>query len=135
MTDMFTDPERFGDLEAWRTEAMALHARGPIHRIEARGYRPFWAVVGNREIKEIERRAADFTNEPLAVLETDEVLEMRASLGVDIRTLIHMDDPDHGKYRKLTSDWFKPASVRRLNGRIHELSEQAVTKLEALGGE
>ena len=135
MTDMFTNPERFGDLEAWRSEAMALHTSGPIHRIEARGDRPFWAVIGNHEIKELERRAADFTNEPLAVLETDEVLEMRASLGVDIRTLIHMDDPDHGKYRRLTSDWFKPASVRRLNDRVHELSLEAVAKLESLDGE
>jgi cytochrome P450 len=60
---------------------------------------------------------------------------MRSALGVDIRTLIHMDEPDHGKYRKLTSDWFKPASVRRLDSRIHELSLEAVAKLESLGGE
>jgi cytochrome P450 len=135
MTDLFTNPNRFGDLDRWRGEAMELHAKGPIHRIEARGYRPFWAVIGNPEIKEIERRSGDFTNEPLAVLETDEVLEMRTALGVDIRTLIHMDDPDHGKYRKLTSDWFKPASVRHLNGRVQQLSIEAVAKLESLDGE
>lgn len=135
MTDLFTNPFRFGDLEGWRAEAIELHANGPIHRIEAHDYRPFWAIIGHHEVKEIERRSGDFTNEPLAVLETDEVLEMRAALGVDIRTLIHMDDPDHGKYRKLTSDWFKPASVRRLNGRVHELSVDAVAKLESLDGE
>ena len=114
---------------------MELHAAGPIHKVEAPGYRPFWAVIGHDEVKEIERRPENFTNEPLAVLETDEVLEMRSALGVDIRTLIHMDEPDHGKYRKLTSDWFKPASVRRLDTRIHELSLEAVAKLESLGGE
>jgi cytochrome P450 len=135
VTDLFTNPDRFGDLDGWRREAMELHATGPIHRIDARGFKPFWAVIGHDEVKEIERRPEVFTNEPLAVLESDEVLEMRAALGVDIRTLIHMDEPDHGKYRKLTSDWFKPASVRRLNDRIHELSEQAVAKLESLGGE
>lgn len=135
MTDLFTNPNRFGDLDSWRREAMELHARGPIHRVETRDYRPFWAVIGHGEVKEIERRPDDFTNEPLAVLETDEVLEMRATLGVDIRTLIHMDEPDHGMYRKLTSDWFKPASVRRLNDRIHELSAEAVAKLESLDGE
>jgi cytochrome P450 len=46
-----------------------------------------------------------------------------------------MDEPDHGKYRKLTNDWFKPTSVRRLTDRLDELSRQAVDKLEALGGE
>lgn len=134
MTDLFTNPNRFGDLDSWRNEAMKLHSSGPIHRIEERGFRPFWAVIGLDEVKEIERRPAEFTNEPLAVLETDEALEIRAALGVDIRTLIHMDEPDHGKYRKLTSDWFKPASVRRLDERIDELSREAVAKLEALGG-
>ncbi len=135
MTDLFTNPDRFGDLDSWRREALELHARGPIHRIEEEGYKPFWAVIGHDEVKEIERRPAEFTNEPLAVLETEEALDIRAAMGVDIRTLIHMDEPDHGKYRKLTSDWFKPASVRRLNDRIDELSDQAVAKLEALGGE
>src|ERR1700722_6159365 len=135
MTDLFTNPNRFGDLDGWRREALELHALGPIHRSEARGFLPFWAVIGHAEVKEIERRPENFTNEPLAVLETDEALEMRAASGVDIRTLIHMDEPDHGKYRKLTSDWFKPASVRRLNDRIHELSEQAIAKLDGLGGE
>jgi cytochrome P450 len=135
MTDLFTNPNRYGDLDAWRREAMELHAAGPIHKVEAPGYRPFWAVIGHDEVKEIERRPENFTNEPLAVLETDEVLEMRSALGVEIRTLIHMDEPDHGKYRKLTSDWFKPASVRRLDTRIHELSLEAVAKLESLGGE
>ena len=46
-----------------------------------------------------------------------------------------MDEPDHSKYRKLTNDWFKPASIRRLTDRLDELSRQAVDKLEALGGE
>ena len=46
-----------------------------------------------------------------------------------------MDEPDHAKYRKLTNDWFKPASIRRLTDRLDELSRQAVDKLEALGGE
>ena len=135
MTDLFTNPNRFGDLDDWRREVMELHAQGPVHRIEQRGFKPFWAVIGHPEVKEIERRPSEFTNEPLAVLETDEVLEMRASLGVDIRTLIHMDEPDHGRYRKLTSDWFKPASVRRLDERIHELSLEAVGKLEMAGGQ
>jgi cytochrome P450 len=135
MTDLFTNPARFGDIDAWRREALDLHALGPIHRIEQRGYRPFWAVIGHDELKEVERHPADFTNEPLPVLETDEALEIRASTGVEIRTLIHMDDPDHATYRKLTSDWFKPASVRRLNDRLDALSEKAVVKLVQLGGE
>ncbi len=135
MTDLFTNPHRYGDLDAWRREAVELHAAGPIHRIEEPGYRPFWAVIGHDAVLDIERRAAEFTNAPLPVLGSDQQLALQAVGGVQIRTLIHMDEPDHGKYRKLTNDWFKPASVRRLWDRLDELSRQAIDKLEALGGE
>ncbi|HEV7526480.1 MAG TPA: cytochrome P450, partial [Acidimicrobiia bacterium] len=120
---------------AWRREAVELHARGPIHRIEQPGYQPFWAVIGHDAVLDIERRPDDFTNGPIPILGSDKQLEMRAAGGAEIRTLIHMDEPDHAKYRKLTNDWFKPASIRRLTERLDELSRQAVDKLEALGGE
>jgi cytochrome P450 len=135
MTDLFTNPHRFGDLDAWRREAVELHGRGPIHRIEEPGFQPFWAVIGHDAVLDVERRPAEFTNAPIPVLGSDEQLAMRDIGGAEIRTLIHMDEPDHGKYRKLTNDWFKPASVRRLTDRLDELSRQAVAKLEALGGE
>jgi cytochrome P450 len=135
VTDLFTNPHRYGDLDDWRRAAVELHTGGPIHRIEEPGYQPFWAVIGHDAVLDVERRPADFTNAPIPVLGSDEQLSIRAAAGAEIRTLIHMDEPDHGKYRKLTNDWFKPASVRRLSDRLDELSRQAVDKLEALGGE
>jgi len=92
-------------------------------------------VIGHDAVLEIERRPAEFTNAPIPVLGSEEQMEIRAMPGAEIRTLIHMDEPDHAKYRRLTSDWFKPASVRRLSDRLDELSLQAVAKLESLGGE
>ena len=135
MTDLFTNPHRYGDLDAWRRDAVELHAGGPIHRVEQPGYQPFWAVIGHDAIMDVERRPADFTNAPMPVLGNDQQLALRASEGAQIRTLIHMDEPDHSKYRSLTVDWFKPASMRRMTERLDELSRQAVDRLEALGGE
>ncbi|MEY2471417.1 MAG: hypothetical protein QOK28_746 [Actinomycetota bacterium] len=135
MTDLFTNPHRYGDLDAWRREAVELHAGGPIHRIDEPGYKPFWAVIGHDAVMEVERRPDEFTNAPVPVLANNEALGRMDGGGGMIRTLIHMDEPDHNKYRKLTTDWFKPASVRSLIPRLDELSRQAVAKLEALGGE
>jgi cytochrome P450 len=135
VTDLFTNPHRYGDLEAWRREAVALHARGPIHRIDQPGYQPFWAVIGHAAVLDVERRPEEFTNAPIPILGSDEQLSIRAREGAGIRTLIHMDEPDHAKYRKLTNDWFKPASIRRLSDRLDELSRRAVARLEELGGE
>jgi cytochrome P450 len=134
MTDLFTNPHRYGDLDAWRRETVELHAAGPVHRVEQPGYQPFWAVIGHDAILDVERRPGDFTNAPTPVLGSDEQLALRATDGAQIRTLIHMDAPDHGKYRALTVDWFKPASIGRMTARLDELSRQAVDRLEALGG-
>ena len=53
----------------------------------------------------------------------------------DLATLVHMDDPDHRKYRALTADWFQPSSLARLEGRVAELARRAVDRMAALGEE
>lgn len=130
--DIFSDNHRWGDLDEWNRSALALHEQGGIHRFEREGMQPFWAVIDHAAVLEIERRSEDFTNGPYPVLDT---LADRERRGVDIKTLIHMDAPQHGKYRKLTNDWFKPASIRRLDGRLQELSDEALQKLRDFGGE
>ena len=129
--DIFSDNHRWGDLDEWNRAALDLHEQGGIHRFERDGMQPFWAVIDHAAVLEIERRSEDFTNGPYPVLDT---LADRERRGVDIKTLIHMDAPQHGKYRKLTNDWFKPASIRRLDDRLEELSDEALQKLRDLGG-
>ena len=130
--DIFTDNHRWGDLEEWNRTALALHDKGGIHRIERQGFQPFWAVIDHAAVHDIERQHELFANGPQPVLAGEQAL---AEQQFEIKTLIHMDEPDHGKYRRLTNDWFKPASVRRLNDRLTELSKQAVAKMEELGGQ
>jgi len=130
-TDIFHDPQRYGDMQSWREEAIALHAEGPIHRIEAKGFPPFWAVIGHDAVMHVERQPALFTNEPVPVLTTTEAIAIGEAQGVQIRTLIHMDRPDHTEYRRLTNDWFKPASIASMSDRLDVLSAEAIAKLEA----
>ncbi len=134
-TDLFHNPHRFGDMSTWREDVLKLHREGPVHRIEPEGFRPFWAVIGHPELLEIERDPKCYTNGPVPVLASDIALKTRAEQGGEIRTLIHMDAPDHIKYRKLTNDWFRPSSIRKMQPRIDDLSQQAVTKFEQAGGE
>ena len=130
--DIFADSHRWGDVHEWNLSALALHERGGIHRVEAGGFTPFWAVVDHQGVLDVERQSELFTNRPHVLLETDEVQAAREQ---EISSVIRMDAPEHTKYRKLASDWFKPSSVRRLNDRLTELSLEAVETLEARGGE
>ncbi len=134
-TDVFHDPTRYGNLDSWRREILDLHAAGPVHRIEVDGIRPFWAVIGHPEVMDIERQSQLFKTEPEAILISEEMIRQRDASGINIRTIVHMDDPDHGKYRRLTSDWFKPANIGRLRARCDELSAEALAKMRAAGGE
>lgn len=129
--DLFTNNHRWGDLDDWNRSALALHSKGPLHRVEAEGFDPFWAVIDHAAVLDIERQPDLFTNGPEPVLANQHAMENR---GLRIKTLIHMDAPEHGDYRRLTNDWFKPASVRRLNDRLTELSRQALATLEAADG-
>ncbi|MYK25617.1 MAG: hypothetical protein F4052_01475, partial [Dehalococcoidia bacterium] len=104
-TDLFSNPKRFGDMTSWREEALALHAKGVFHPIEAEGFGSFRAVIGRDEILEIEAQHELFTNGPEPILTHDAIIEMRAQGGPRAKTLIHMDDPEHRKYRMLTNDW------------------------------
>ncbi len=124
--DIFTDNHRWGDLDEWNRTALALHEQGPIHRIERDGFDPFWAVIGHHEVLEVERQPDLFTNGPIPVLTDRASWEQR---GLDIKSLIHMDAPEHTHYRQLTADWFKPSSIKRLDDRLQELSDNALAEL------
>jgi len=130
-TDVFHNPLRYGDMRSWRQEVVGLHADGPVHLIDAEGFSPFWVVIGHDAVMEVERQPALFTNEPVPVLANDAALELQREQGMQIRTLIHMDRPDHTEYRKLTNDWFKPAAMAPMTERLDELSRHAVETLEA----
>ncbi len=130
-TDVFHNPLRYGDMRSWRQEVVGLHADGPVHLIDVEGFSPFWVVIGHDAVMEVERQPALFTNEPVPVLANDAALELQREQGMQIRTLIHMDRPDHTEYRKLTNDWFKPAAMAPMTERLDELSRNAVETLEA----
>ncbi|TNY38410.1 cytochrome P450 [Thermomonospora catenispora] len=132
------DPTAYTD-EARLHEALALLRReDPVHWVEAPGYRPFWAITKHEDVLEIERDNELFLSAPRPMLMTAELEELQRrqrEQGMELRTLVHMDDPEHKKMRAITADWFKPRSLRRLEGRIRELARRHVDRMAELGGE
>src|SRR5258708_16924515 len=92
----FTDPSASAD-EAGLHGALALLRReAPVHRVEAAGYEPFWAVTRHADIMEIERNNALFLNAPrplLATAEMDAAAKRRQGSRPDLRTLLHLVVP------------------------------------------
>jgi cytochrome P450 len=82
---------------------------------------------------EIERANDVFTNSPRPVLVTKEGDEQQAAVG--IKTLIHMDDPQHRDFRAIGTNFFRPKAMRALKDRADELAAQFVDKMMAEGPE
>lgn len=130
-------PSAYAD-DARFHEALALLRRAsPVHRVERDGYNPFWAITKHADILEVERRNDLFINAPRPVLGTavfDRMNKERNDTGTAMRTLIHMDDPDHRVIRAIGADWFRPKAMRALEPRVRELARRYVDRLADLGG-
>ena len=100
------------------------------------GWRSFWAVTRHAEVAEIERQNALFPNSETSVQLPDAALAQQKASGVQIKTLVHMDDPEHAKYRKLTNEWFKPSNLRTpFEVRVGELAKRYVDRMAEFGSE
>ena len=130
---LLADPLTYTDEQ--RLHAALTHLRGsaPVSWVDVPNYAPFWVITKHADVMDIERDSVVFTNWPRPVLATKQGDELQAAAGV--RTLIHMDDPQHRVVRAIGSDWFRPKAMRALKVRVDELAKIYVDKMMATGPE
>jgi cytochrome P450 len=130
---VLADPQAYADEPALHAALTHLRANAPVSWVEVQDYRPFWAITKHADVLDIERDNLLFTNWPRPVLTTTEGDELQAAAGV--RTLIHLDDPQHRMVRAIGADWFRPKAMRALKLRVDELAKTYVDKMLAVGPE
>jgi cytochrome P450 len=130
---VLADPLAYADEPKLHAALAHLRANAPVSRVEVPNYRPFWAITKHADIMDIERDNVLFTNWPRPVLTTAEGDELQAAAGV--RTLIHLDDPQHRLVRAIGADWFRPKAMRALKVRVDELAKNYVDKMMTVGPE
>ena len=132
------DPVAYTDEDRLHQALALLRRQAPVHRVEADGYRPFLAVTRHADVMEIERNNGLFINAPRPLL-TTAAMEARqrqsAAQGIALRTLIHMDDPQHRVVRAIGADWFRPKAMRALKVRVDELARGYVDAMAGAGSE
>jgi cytochrome P450 len=133
---IFVDPKAYADEKRWHSAAARLRKEDPVHLVEVPGFDPFWAVMKHEHVAEVERQHDKFWNTVESVLMPAAAQEERDSIGVPIKTLVHMDGAEHRAYRTVTHDWFKPGSLKRVVGdRVDQLAKEYVDKMAAMGGQ
>ena len=129
---IFVDPEAYADPTGWHASAARIRALKPVLPVDLPGYPPFWAITKHADVMEVERHPDVFTNSPVPIIvDTERVAELR-STEPPVKALVQMDGNQHKANRGIVSDWFKPGSVKQLQGRVDELATRAVDQMAAM---
>jgi cytochrome P450 len=132
---LFTDPARYADDEEWHAAVTTMRLHEPVCRVAVEGFPEFWAITRHSDINEIERSPEIFKQTSRVELQSLEAARVAAESGTSPETLLYMDDSKHRKYRDLTSDWFKPAALRRSMGdAVVSLAQHYVDQMVDYGG-
>jgi cytochrome P450 len=135
---LILSPHAYADQTVLYESFRWLRANNPVGRVEVDGYDPFWAVTKHKDILEISRQNDLFhSGDNGTVLRPraaeDMVRSMRGGSPNLLRTLVHMDAPDHLKYRRITLDWFAPQKLQALEARIRVIAREAVERMASHG--
>jgi cytochrome P450 len=127
--------EGYIDEDRWHQAAALLRKEAPISWVEGPGITPFWALTKHKDILEVELHNNEFLSEPRCIMGTAESDAKLKTDGHLVKSLVQMDDPEHRLHRNVTSEWFLPKNLAKLEGRLDELADEALQKMRDFGGE
>ena len=131
---VFVTPAAYADPALFHEACAVLRREDPIHLVEHPDFAPFHVITKHADVLEIELHNKEWENAPRPVISNLEADRMREQQGDLLRTLIHMDDPDHRTYRGLAAEWFLPKNLAKLEGRLAELASLSAVRMAELGG-
>jgi cytochrome P450 len=105
----------------------------PVHWCEPAAYRPFWAVTRYADVKWVSTRPDLFASSPRTLL-LNKSIEARG-ISDGIRTIVHMDPPEHRAYRAIGAPFFQPGGIRPLEDRIRTVTRTLLEQVSAAKGD
>jgi cytochrome P450 len=107
-----------------------LRAESPVARIEAPGYKPFWAITRHADIMEIARRPTVFSSEYGITLARAEQPVMKMP-----DMVVMLDPPRHVPMRRVVSGQFTPKAVRARQGDVDRIGTEILDDAATDGDE
>ena len=130
------DPSAYAQEHRLHEACALLRRESPVHWVDAQpDYNPFWVITRRADILEIEKNHEIFHNHPRPVLVPAVEDQRAAEQGQMLRTLIHIDDPDHKALRPVAADWFRPKTLRTMQDNVNRLARRYVDLMLERGGE
>ena len=132
-------PETYADEKELHDIFTFMRREDPVSWVEPDQFRPFWAITKHEDIIEIEKQNELFINDPRTTLmdipTEDAIKEFTGGSHLLVRSLVHMDNPDHQLYRSLTQKWFAPPNLESLKKDIRNIAKEYVNKMVDYGNE
>ena len=132
-------PETYADEIKLHNIFTYMRKEDPVTWVEPDQFRPFWAITKHEDIVEIEKQNDLFINDPRTTLmdipTEDAIKEFTGGSHLLVRSLVHMDNPDHQAYRSLTQKWFAPPNLESLKKDIRDIAREYVQKMMEYGNE
>ena len=132
-------PETYTNEDELHTILKSMRKNDPVCWLEPNNFRPFWAITKHSDISDIELKNDFFINDPRTTLmditAEDYIKEFTGGSHLLVRTLVHMDNPDHKVYRAMTQSWFSPPNLIKLKSEIEILAKNYVDKMLESGSE
>ncbi len=122
-------PSTYANPTLLETLMAEFRANDPLPFIQSDSHKPFYIATKHADIIEIARQPEIFKNTQQSVLQTKEIEAAQAEQGNPLRTLIHMDDPDHSKFRALTKAWFMPENLKRVEASVRSIADETVDRM------
>jgi cytochrome P450 len=117
-----------------------LRKNNPLGQAKLDGFDPFWVVTRHEDILRIGRDNTRFRSGDRQITVMDQASERRSrelSGGKPYFTLsvVLVDPPLHTQLRNVTSSWFMPANVRKLEEHIRLIAKAFIERMSAMNGE
>ena len=135
---LITSPKAYANQKTLLAGLRWLRANRALGRVESEGFDPFWVVTKHADISEIIRQHDLFHNgdraHTLVPRASDDMARsLTGGSPHPIRTLVHMDEPDHLKYRRITQSWFTQQRVGSLEHGIRAIARASIDRMAAHG--
>lgn len=100
-----------------------LRTNEPIFWYDRPNVDPFWAVTRHADIMAISRQPELFRSAPRLAIYTRDIPIPPPD---QVRHLLNMDPPDHGRYRRVTSGWFTRRALSGMAAKIADVTREVL---------
>jgi hypothetical protein len=139
IAEAVVSPRAYAERNALVSDLRWLRTNNPVGLIEADGFDPFWLVTRHQDVHDVSRQNSRFHNadRPVILANREAEAAMRAKTGKPhlVRTLVHMDAPDHLKFRRVIQGWFTTPNLKALEADIRAIARASVDHMASLGGQ